>query len=111
MAENQTESNSLNLLKLPPLHNLIAVALSIFIGGTATGGFILNSNQWSDVAAELKAVRQELGDLKIKLILVERNAESTKALEMSLREHRDRLASLEKQVMEMGFKLKEPNRQ
>lgn len=91
--------------------NLLTFILSVVLGVPAIGGFYINHNQWNEVTSELKSLRHELGDLKIKLMIVERNAETTKALELQLRETRDKLSAIERTVFELNFKLKDKHTQ
>lgn len=109
--EEAEDTSPVVKLSAKQANNLLTFILSVVLGVPAIGGFYINHNQWNEVTSELKSLRQELGDLKIKLMIVERNAETTKALELQLRETRDKLGQIERSVFELNFRMKDKNPQ
>lgn len=89
MADNKPAANQADqiLASVPQLaqNPLLNLVLTVVLGGSAVGGFFVNNSQWAEVSAELKALRQELTHITIRLTQFDSKVESIERLEATQR--------------------------
>ncbi len=104
MSDKQTSSMDQIAAANPQLaqNPLLNLVLTLVLGGSAVGGFFVNNSQWAEVSTDLKALRQEMNQISIRLAQFDSKVESIARLEAAnvvlnqhVQENNTRLMKLE----------------